>query len=606
MSITTLLTILSLAFYAGDAGQVETRSTLTRTYLSPTRVVLSEGDVKDCDNLVCHRDGSKIFTGTSGQAMVNVKGCAMLRSKPEKHASVLLDFGHELHGGVRIVTGKSKGRETNVRITLGESVSEAMSSIEPDGATNDHAIRCFEAQLPWVGVREFGNSGFRFVRIELLDTDKTLALREVNAVEVASDYAQVGSFRCSDPELDAIWETGRHTVKCNMQDYLWDGIKRDRLIWLGDMYPEVMSILSSYGAVDVVPRSLEFVTENYELPGWINGMSSYSIWWLLIQARWFEYSGDIDFLNSSKVYLTGLLNQLCEHVGMDGHENLDGSRFLDWPSRADKQAVDTGLHALLMMAFTEGETLCRRLGENSLASRCVECYDRLKGKSEEISGNFFSAGVEMDCPGRKQAVALMGLADMISDDKASESLLFGRSRGFSTFYGYFMLEALAKARRYDEAMDIIKEYWGAMIKLGATSFWEDFDISWTENAGRIDELPQDGKVDVHRQYGGYCYKSYRHSLCHGWASGPTAWLTRHVLGLHPCEPGQGKLWVEPHLGNLEWAGGSYPTPYGAVSMKAVRLANGKTVVAVNAPKGVKLVAGEGVILRKSRHPLTEF
>jgi hypothetical protein len=27
-----------------------------------------------------------------------------------------------------------------------------------------------------------------------------------------------------------------------MQEYLWDGIKRDRLVWIGDMYPEVSTI----------------------------------------------------------------------------------------------------------------------------------------------------------------------------------------------------------------------------------------------------------------------------------------------------------------------------------------------------------------------------
>ena len=35
----------------------------------------------------------------------------------------------------------------------------------------------------------------------------------------------------------------------NMQDCLWDGIKRDRLVWIGDMHPETMSILAVFGAV---------------------------------------------------------------------------------------------------------------------------------------------------------------------------------------------------------------------------------------------------------------------------------------------------------------------------------------------------------------------
>ena len=32
-----------------------------------------------------------------------------------------------------------------------------------------------------------------------------------------------------------------------MQEYLWDGVKRDRLVWLGDMHPEVMTVQSVFG-----------------------------------------------------------------------------------------------------------------------------------------------------------------------------------------------------------------------------------------------------------------------------------------------------------------------------------------------------------------------
>lgn len=36
-----------------------------------------------------------------------------------------------------------------------------------------------------------------------------------------------------------------------------------------------------------------------------------------------------------------------------------------------------------------------------------------------------------------------------------------------------------------------------------------------------------------RDGGAWCYVGLRHSFCHGWASGPTAWLSRHVLGIEP-------------------------------------------------------------------------
>jgi len=128
-----------------------------------------------------------------------------------------------------------------------------------------------------------------------------------------------------------------------------------------------------------------------------------------------------------------------------------------------------------------------------------------------------------------------------------------------------------------------------MLDLGATTFWEDFDIDWMKNAARIDEIVPKGKVDVHSSYGGYCYKQFRHSFCHGWASGPTSWLTQYVLGVSVLEPGCKKIKIEPHLGDLQWVKGSFPTPYGVVKIEHKKMADGTVKTDVDAPKEVKVL-----------------
>lgn len=106
-----------------------------------------------------------------------------------------------------------------------------------------------------------------------------------------------------------------------------------------------------------------------------------------------------------------------------------------------------------------------------------------------------------------------------------------------------------------------------------------------------------GEIDVHATYGKHCYRGFRHSLCHGWASGPTAWLTRFVLGVEILEPGCKKIRVCPHLDGLDWAKGSYPTPFGVIKLEHKRLPDGSIRTAVQAPPEIELVyenAGTGI------------
>ena len=527
-----------------------------------------------------------------GQAVLGASDVCRMVSRGDSTASLLLDFGRELQGGIRIVTGQyPSGRPLKVRVRFGESASEAMCEMDGvNGACNDHAIRDMEIVLPWLGTLETGNSGFRFVRIDLLDRDVELYLKEVCAYMVYQDIPYAGSFRSSDSRLDSIWMTGAYTVHLNLQNYLTEGVKRDRLVWVGDLHPEVMTVCSVFGYNEAVPRSLDLSRDTNPLPAWMNGISSYSIWWLLIQLDWYMHTGDLEYLSGQKDYMAGLLDLLVSKVDGNGKEHLDGMRFLDWPSEPNRKAVDAGLHSLMVMAMDAGARLCDILEDGVRADRCREVLHRLEASSGAAAWlESLSSGVP-SASGNKQAAALMALSGEVPADEAcGKCILSGGAAGFSTFYGYYMLEALAAAGKYQEAVDIIKEYWGGMLDLGATTFWEDFDLSWKENAARIDSLVPEGKTDVHKDYGGYCYKGFRHSLCHGWASGPTSWLSRHVLGIEILAPGCSRIRVTPHLGSLEWAEGTFPTPYGPVYVRHEKDGSGKVISEIKAPKGVKVI-----------------
>lgn len=552
--------------------QTDTR---VRNYISPARIVWQ---YTGKDSSLINGSECLLLPG-NGQSDLASRHACILRSTENERPSILLDFGRELQGGIQLVTGAAGSHKpVAVRIRFGESVSEAMCTIDgKNGATNDHAMRDFTLQLPWLGVAEVGNSGFRFVRLDILDDDVALHLKEIRAVFTYRDIPYRGSFRCNDERLNQIWLTGAYTVHLNMQEYLWDGIKRDRLVWVGDMHPEVMTINTVFGYNEVVPKSLDLIRNLTPVPEWMNGISSYSLWWLLIHRDWYYYQGNKTYLKEQQPYITALLNHLFAKIGEDGKERLDGNRFLDWPSSTNQPGVDAGLQALMTLTMQAGAELADVLDDKELADKCRQKEELLRQYKPDPNQS-------------KQGAALMVLAGLREARQTDRDILsVGGAQGFSTFYGYYMLRAMAKAGNHQGALDIIRQYWGAMLDLGATTFWEDFNMEWLPDAARIDELVPEGKKDIHGSYGAYCYKGFRHSLCHGWASGPTSWLSEEVLGVKVVAPGCQVVCIQPHLGDLEWAEGTFPTPYGEISIRHERRSDGTIKSVINAPKGVKIL-----------------
>ncbi len=561
---------------------------MTRAYITPKRILWTSGE----ENV---RDAELLLRPNTGQADIFAGGMCQLVNSDNGKASLILDFGRELHGGLKLVFSSCAPLSTpKIRLRFGESVSETCSELNTNKsvaetgshaeadltnytATNDHAVRDMELTVPFYGQIEIGSTGYRFVRIDLLTPGQSAYLKEATAVFRYKDIPYLGSFKCDNQRLNEIWQTGAYTVHLNMQEYIWDGIKRDRLIWLGDLHPEISTISTVFGEDDSFYQSMDLACQQYPLPQWLNGMSAYSMWYLIIHRDWYQHFGNLDFIKKHRDYITGLIDLIDTKVAEDGTETLSPARFLDWPSSPNTDGVESGYRALLCWAMQCGRELCQLLDDEARAEKCVEIENRLKKKIKEPNN-------------LKQAAALMAISGLMTPEKAcSEYISVGGPKGFSTFYGYYMLEALAKAGRYAEAMDIISQYWGGMLDMGATSFWEDFDLEWTRNSGRIDEFVPKGKSDIHGDFGAYCYPGFRHSFCHGWASGPTAWLSTHVLGVEILEPGCRKVRVTPHLGDLAWAEGTFPTPYGEIRIKHEKQADGTVRSKIKTPKGVKLV-----------------
>ena len=534
-----------------------------KKYLMPTRIIKTQS-VKEPEKLLINKPLQANFSNDD---------CAYI----ENGGYVLLDFGKEINGGIVMTIQQinSKTHTGKCRITFGESVMEALSSIGEKNATNDHAIRDTECQIAGWGNCCFGATGFRFVKLQAVDCG--IYLKAVKAEPDIKDIEYKGSFECNDELLNKIWQTGAYTVHLNMHDMIWDGIKRDRLVWMGDMHPEVSTVRAVFGADESIPKSLDFMKNSFPPEKWMNHIASYSLWWIVIQYDWFMAYGDYKYLLEQKEYLVKLVEHIFSWLdnGMvtKGATEYTKERFIDWSSK-DTPSETEGLKAICCIALDCAAKIFTQFEENEYADKCRKYANGIRQSANPEDLN-------------KRAAALLVLAD-IPSLKAAELLYGSSAEEMSSFLGFYVLLAKAKLGDYTDALRIIRKYWGGMLSVGATTFWEDFDIKWLDNAGRIDEIVPSSKKDIHGDCGRYCYEGFRHSLCHGWASGPTAYLSQYVLGINILEAGCKKVAIEPHLGDLLWAKGSYPTPCGNIYVEH-KIDNGKLVSKINAPEGIEII-----------------
>ena len=415
---------------------------------------------------------------------------------------VVLDFGKEMCGSVRILTFTPAA--VKVRIRFGESLSECCAELGgAQNATNDHALRDFETNLPIYSDMTFANTGFRFVRIDFYGEAR---IKSVIAVNHILKRKAVFSYQGEDARIREIFEVAKRTVDlCASSGYVWDGVKRDRLVWIGDIEPEMLALATLYGRLPAIEKSLDFVRRQTKLPRWMNDFPTYSMWWIIILADYHARVGAENFVKRQMDYLYDLVEQMSAFVHEDGSMHYP-FYFLDWPTHETPDEIH-GVRAIHIIAMKRAISL-------------LEGFGRSAKTAKEVLARLLK--IEIAPKKSKQVLGLKHFATGLTEaDK--EMLTRGGAKGMSTFMSYFILKAVASFDRA-AAIEMMKEYYGAMLDKGATTFWEDFDLSRVQGSGRIDALPKEGERDIHGDFGAFCYVGFRHSLCHGWSAGVIAFI----------------------------------------------------------------------------------
>ncbi len=533
----------------------------------PQKIIHAHGKITG-ENLLLNKKTLQIGLAERDVAVLSGKSC------------LILDFGKEISGGVRILTYLATSGK--VRLRFGESVGETCAEIGEKNATNDHSLRDFCVELQNYSDMTFGNTGFRFLRLDVLDESSKITLKSVVAASDADERAEVGYFECDDELVNKIWNTAAYTLRlCIQNGYIWDGVKRDRLVWIGDLYPEMRAARCLFGATSEVENSLAFAEAQAPLPEWINGMTMYSMWWIYNLCDYYKLTQNEKFVCERLDYVSGLVDMFDEYVDENGKTSF-GYNFVDWTAHyAEGDELEKkydeliGVNYLLRISMQKAAWLLNLFGKNN--EKCLKILQKLQ-KADCFVNKY------------KQIAALGVFAGDVSENNKSVLLKNG-AFSFSTFMSYFILTAIANYGEYDRAFGLMKEYYGAMLDLGATTFWENFDLDTAKNASRIDKMPCSEKSDIHGDFGRECYLGFRHSLCHGWSAGVIAYLAETVAGIF--DEGDGVIRINPHLSGLKRVKIGYPVGGGVLKLELTAKSGGGTDVNILlAPENVKLIINE--------------
>jgi len=486
--------------------------------------------------------------------------------------SIMMDFGQENAGWLEFDSKDLSGEitmsisEYNEPAILNQGAQNRFKTLAPIKYGDTYRLELNDLLF----------EGVRFGWIHVNTFEKEWHIDQVRLVCQVKPVNYLGSFSCSDSLLTKIWYTGAYGVKLNfLKDYFGAILmeRSDRFSWTGDAHPSQAAALVAFANYDFIKKNIYHTsTQN-------NGIESYSLYWIQSLVDYYYYSGDAEtilhFIDNAcekldHAYTIFGTNPRLSYYGWD--ERI-GAGFLRFNNENDSDAEPQNAYKMLSIeSWNDFSRVLKDLGKDELS-------DKYKGyaieKMEEIRQD----------PDWTQAFGIHAASDALNTGLLKtdeESKLYQNSFSdrlnrisFSPFNQYFIIQALSRMGKHDDALETIRDQWGGQIKYGATAFFENFRPSWNEDLGQNDAPPN-----------GQCGYT---SIAHPWGGGVVKWISEEILGVKPSSPGFESVQIRPHMGRtLTQVAGKVPTPKGVIEI-AFDVTEGSAHVTL--PTGVKSTIG---------------
>lgn len=449
---------------------------------------------------------------------------------------LILDFGDHRVGNFEIdidQTGSPMDAPLYLRIKFAEVPAElAAESSDYDGWLSRSWIQEEFVHLDRLPAKLSlpRRYSFRYVELKIIDTSPKWQAVFSNPVVTTETSADASSFKplcLKDEKLQQIYNVGIKTLADCMQDVFEDGPKRDRRLWLGDLRLQALADYASFDNTALVKRCLYLFAGMTTKEGKISAnvfvspnnipddtfLFEYSLFFISVLYDLHQAHPDIALVKelypTAKKQMDLSLQMFDKNGRLIPDENYPV--FVDWSNEFNK---DTAGQAEMIYVMKQFISLSEAVGDPDLESyrqklALITGYakDKLYRKDRQL---FVTGEEEFNIASQ----VWMVLAGVMSPEENREIMqtavreLFPVT-GIATPYMYHhIVEALFEAGLKEEAVSLMKNYWGKMIDLGADTFWEAFDP----------DMPD------YSPYGSPIVNSY----CHAWSCTPVYLIKKYL------------------------------------------------------------------------------
>ncbi|MCH4284782.1 MULTISPECIES: family 78 glycoside hydrolase catalytic domain [Bacillota] len=372
---------------------------------------------------------------------------------------------------------------------------------------------------------------FRYVEIKVIDTSPKwqAVFSEFKVVARSSAQCQqLKPIHIEDPVLQKIYDVSVKTLQDCMQDVFEDGPKRDRRLWLGDLRLQALANYMTFDQHTLVKRCLYLFAAMTTQEGKISAnlfiqpeympddtfLFDYSLFFISTLYDYIKHHDDSELLQDLYPIAKKQMMLAQEKVNEEGRIILEESYpvFVDWSNEFNK---DTSAQAIMIyvtrqmielasMYQDEDITIYQTLLDNMINYSRDNLFD--KEACLFISGDNKEYNISSQ--------AWMVLANVLTKEENKKVMqktiqkLFP-VKGIATPYMYHhIVEALFVAGLQEEAIQLMKAYWGKMISLGADTFWEAFDPDEPD----------------YSPYGNPIMSSF----CHAWSCTPAYLIRKYI------------------------------------------------------------------------------